>query len=389
MISDNNGETLYYGYTDNQGSLVALTDQNGNVVEKYAYDPWGARRNPTDWRYKDTRSGFITNRGYTGHEHLEMFNIINMNGRVYDPLTAMFFSPDPFIQAPDNWLNYNRYGYCMNNPTNYTDPSGYIRDDGPQIPTPVDPNPQLPFLDNGGCGSYLRDWSNNQGQMTYNWDNNRYEYANGNQVSYNEVYNNYILPHSWFTVYGNDAVNVYSSFRYGDSNTNRALNNIGISVKDAISALPSSLGIMVSLSQEFANANQGNIFITGMDGAETMITTGQLTGGLELASKYSLIGGIGIEAILSLSGNVDARQNFGSDTMVSIALFTISAAGCGVPALILTVGWVMYRAHAFDGMEIPTIHYQPSNYNPNSMPQDAIRPQYPLKDGPQPIYFHY
>ena len=186
---------------------------------------------------------------------------------------------------------------------------GYIRDDGPQIPTPVDPNPQLPFLDNGGCGSYLRDWSNNQGQMTYNWDNNRYEYANGNQVSYNEVYNNYILPHSWFTVYGNDAVNVYSSFRYGDSNTNRALNNIGISVKDAISALPSSLGIMVSLSQEFANANQGNIFITGMDGAETMITTGQLTGGLELASKYSLIGGIGIEAILSLSGNVDARQN--------------------------------------------------------------------------------
>jgi len=125
MISDNNGQTLYYGYTDNQGSLVALTDQNGNVVEKYAYDPWGARRNPTDWRLKDTRTGFITNRGYTGHEHLDMFNIINMNGRVYDPLTAMFFSPDPFIQAPDNWLNYNRYGYCMNNPTKYTDPSGY------------------------------------------------------------------------------------------------------------------------------------------------------------------------------------------------------------------------------------------------------------------------
>ena len=48
-----------------------------------------------------------------------------MNGRVYDPLTAMFFSPDPFIQAPGNWLNYNRYGYCMNNPTRYTDPTGY------------------------------------------------------------------------------------------------------------------------------------------------------------------------------------------------------------------------------------------------------------------------
>jgi len=38
----------------------------------------------------------------------------------------MFFSPDPFIQASGNWLNYNRYGYCMNNPTRYTDPSGYV-----------------------------------------------------------------------------------------------------------------------------------------------------------------------------------------------------------------------------------------------------------------------
>ena len=48
-----------------------------------------------------------------------------MNGRVYDPLTAQFFSPDPILQAPGDWLNYNRYGYCMNNPTRYIDPSGY------------------------------------------------------------------------------------------------------------------------------------------------------------------------------------------------------------------------------------------------------------------------
>jgi hypothetical protein len=49
-----------------------------------------------------------------------------MNGRVYDPLTAMFFSPDPYLQAPGNWLNYNRYGYCLNNPFLYTDPDGEI-----------------------------------------------------------------------------------------------------------------------------------------------------------------------------------------------------------------------------------------------------------------------
>ena len=58
----------------------------------------------TIFTVKDSRISFIVNRGYTGHEHLDAFGIINMNGRVYDPLTAMFFSPDPYVQAPGNWL---------------------------------------------------------------------------------------------------------------------------------------------------------------------------------------------------------------------------------------------------------------------------------------------
>ena len=88
LVNYNGVETLYYGYTDNQGSLIALTNESGAVVEKYAYDPWGARRDPANWQLKDTRTSFITNRGYTGHEHLDAFGIINMNGRVYDPLTG-------------------------------------------------------------------------------------------------------------------------------------------------------------------------------------------------------------------------------------------------------------------------------------------------------------
>jgi len=145
LVNLNGVETLYYGYTDNQGSLVALTDANGNVVEKYAYDPWGARRNPTDWTQKDSRTSWITNRGYTGHEHLDAFNIINMNGRVYDPATGMFLSPDPFIQSPGDWVNYNRYSYCMGNPMRYTDPSGYqtIRNFGSDNGTTANQNDQL------------------------------------------------------------------------------------------------------------------------------------------------------------------------------------------------------------------------------------------------------
>jgi hypothetical protein len=31
-------------------------------------------------------------RGFTGHEQLPRYNIINMNARLYDPLTARFLS---------------------------------------------------------------------------------------------------------------------------------------------------------------------------------------------------------------------------------------------------------------------------------------------------------
>jgi RHS repeat-associated protein len=65
------------------------------------------------------------NRRFIG-EHWDEFTLINMNGRVYDPVIARFLSPDPYVQAPESSQNFNRYSYCLNNPLNYTDPSGEI-----------------------------------------------------------------------------------------------------------------------------------------------------------------------------------------------------------------------------------------------------------------------
>lgn len=64
--------------------------------------------------------------GYTGHEMLPEFGIINMNGRLYDPVLGRFFSPDNYVQLPDFSQSYNRYSYCLNNPLKYTDPSGEL-----------------------------------------------------------------------------------------------------------------------------------------------------------------------------------------------------------------------------------------------------------------------
>ena len=66
----------------------------------------------------------LIDRGFTFHEHLYPFTLINMNGRAYDPLVGRFLSTDPYIQAPDNTQNLNRYSYCLNNPLRYSDPSG-------------------------------------------------------------------------------------------------------------------------------------------------------------------------------------------------------------------------------------------------------------------------
>ena len=47
-----------------------------------------------------------------------------MNGRLYDPMLARFFSPDNYVQQPTNSQNFNRYSYAMNNPLCYVDESG-------------------------------------------------------------------------------------------------------------------------------------------------------------------------------------------------------------------------------------------------------------------------
>jgi RHS repeat-associated protein len=64
-------------------------------------------------------------RGFTGHEHYPYFKIINMNGRLYDPVIARFFSPDKYVQNPGFTQSFNRYTYARNCPLMFKDPTGY------------------------------------------------------------------------------------------------------------------------------------------------------------------------------------------------------------------------------------------------------------------------
>ncbi|PKF75339.1 RHS repeat domain-containing protein, partial [Chryseobacterium sp. PMSZPI] len=118
-------------HKDYIGSILAISDEAGNKLEQRHFDAWG---NFTHLQIGNgaiitdklliANSSLLIDRGYTSHEHFMEVGIIHMNGRLYDPLLRRFLNADENIQDPTNTQNYNKYGYVMNNPLMYNDPSG-------------------------------------------------------------------------------------------------------------------------------------------------------------------------------------------------------------------------------------------------------------------------
>ena len=126
-VKEDSGAWTFYNIgRDYLGNITHIATEDGTLVEENSYDPWGRLRNPeTKEIYSlGTEPELMLGRGYTGHEHLTWFGLINMNARLYDPVLGRFLSPDPFVQMPDFTQNFNRYSYCLNNPLVYVDENG-------------------------------------------------------------------------------------------------------------------------------------------------------------------------------------------------------------------------------------------------------------------------
>ena len=118
---------MYYPYTDHLGSIVALTDGTGAVVHRQAFDAWGRRRDVVTWKTDDRAVPPLKFRwlwGYTGHEQLDSFGLVNMNARLYDPKLGRMLSVDNYVSDAGSPLAYNRYSYANCNPISYVDPDG-------------------------------------------------------------------------------------------------------------------------------------------------------------------------------------------------------------------------------------------------------------------------
>jgi len=125
-VSTNNKSNYYYLHRDYQGSIIAISNTKGNIVEKRLFDAWGNIKQVVHENGTINKTLGIIDRGYTGHEHLQSVGLIHMNGRLYDSAIRRFLSPDNFVQDPYNTQNFDRYTYVYNNPLMYTDPSGEL-----------------------------------------------------------------------------------------------------------------------------------------------------------------------------------------------------------------------------------------------------------------------
>lgn len=103
----------WYYHADGLGSIVALSNTHGTVVQEYAYDSFGNMQQ----RGKSINQPFT----YTGREWDRETGLYYYRARYYDPKIGRFISKDPISFAGGD---VNLYGYVSNNPINLTDPNG-------------------------------------------------------------------------------------------------------------------------------------------------------------------------------------------------------------------------------------------------------------------------
>lgn len=110
----NAAERVTYYYTDNQGTVLALTDSNGSIVTASDYRPFGTKVLGTP----------SSGPGYAGHVDEADSGFVYMSARYYDPSVGRFLSVDPNAPTAAQTTSFNRYVYGGNNPSTFVDPDG-------------------------------------------------------------------------------------------------------------------------------------------------------------------------------------------------------------------------------------------------------------------------
>jgi RHS repeat-associated protein len=108
------GYTPYFYHADGLGSITALSNAQGNIVQRYEYDSFGIMNITMQGNIKQPYT-------YTSREYDSETGMYFYRARYYDPKVGRFVTKDPIGFAGGD---SNLYGYVSNNPLLYLDPYG-------------------------------------------------------------------------------------------------------------------------------------------------------------------------------------------------------------------------------------------------------------------------
>lgn len=118
------GEAYYFHHTNLQGSVVATSDVQANIIAASNFRPFGQRFDRPVGGSFGAVNPPQTHLGFTGKWHDDELQLDYFGARYYDANTSRFLGLDPagFVQA--NAHSFNQYVYGNNNPNKYIDPDG-------------------------------------------------------------------------------------------------------------------------------------------------------------------------------------------------------------------------------------------------------------------------
>ncbi len=117
---DTSANPILY-HQDGLGSVRALTDSSGSVVQTYLYDECGV---------VTSSQGSVTQPfQYTGEQRDPETGLVYLRARYYEAGAGRFLQRDSVSGSIRDVTSLHRFGYVRNNPLMFVDPSGHAARD--------------------------------------------------------------------------------------------------------------------------------------------------------------------------------------------------------------------------------------------------------------------
>jgi RHS repeat-associated protein len=117
------GEDLFYLF-DGLGSVAATTDEDGNLVTRYTYEPYGEQISPDPTLMQDGEPVDKNPWRYASGYYDTKTGMLKFGTRYYMPNVMRWTQRDPVMGKPDDPMTLNPYIYVGGNPVNTTDRTG-------------------------------------------------------------------------------------------------------------------------------------------------------------------------------------------------------------------------------------------------------------------------